>query len=340
MFTTRRRIVGGGGNGTRRWWTQHYHLRQLQQQPQQPQPGVQLQQRQRHLLFSTTADNNNSNNSNSFLRDQFSLEGRTALVTGGGTGIGAAVASGLYKAGANVVLAGRREGPLEQTRDAILEEAGGGEEQQEEGRRPVVIAYPCDATDFSQLPHMMKELEYLAGNVPPTILINNAGTNVRQPADSLTTDHFYETFALMLTAPFMLARAMSPNFRTERYGRIVNMASLQSFAAFPNSIPYAAAKSGTLGLTRALAEAYSPVHGYDDVTCNAVAPGFVETELTASVFQDQERADALASNTLLGRNSVPEDLVGTVVFLTSKSSRYVTGQVLPVDGGFTALGHR
>jgi gluconate 5-dehydrogenase len=118
------------------------------------------------------------------------------------------------------------------------------------------------------------------------------------------------------------------------------MASLQSYRAFPDSIPYAAAKSGILGLTRALSEAYSPAYGYPGVTCNAVAPGYVKTELTAKVFADVERAQQLANATLLGRNSLPDDLVGAVIFLASPASAYVTGQTLPVDGGFSALGMR
>jgi NAD(P)-dependent dehydrogenase (short-subunit alcohol dehydrogenase family) len=118
------------------------------------------------------------------------------------------------------------------------------------------------------------------------------------------------------------------------------MASLQSFRAFPDSIPYAASKSGVLGLTRALSEAYCTPRGYEGVTCNAIAPGYVKTELTKSVFADQERSQRLADATLLGRNSIPEDLVGTAVFLASPAASYVTGQVLPVDGGFSALGLR
>lgn len=138
----------------------------------------------------------------------------------------------------------------------------------------------------------------------------------------------------------MLARAMAPNMKERKHGRIISIASLQSFQAFPDSIPYAAAKSGLLGLTRALSEAYSPHYGYNNVTVNAVAPGYVKTSLTASVFADEERSRRLADATLLGRNSVPEDLAGPVTFLASEAAAYITGQTIPVDGGFTALGMR
>lgn len=190
-----------------------------------------------------------------------------------------------------------------------------------------------------QIPDLVHEAEYLTG-IAPTILINNAGTNVRQPAESLTSDHFRTSFDVMLTAPFILTRALSQNMKKHKYGRVISLASLQSYQSFPNSIPYAAAKSGILGLTRALSEAYSPIHGYEGVTVNAISPGYVQTELTATVFADAERAQRLADSTVLGRNSVPEDLMGAVVFLASPAASYITGQTLSVDGGFTALGMR
>jgi len=274
------------------------------------------------------------------------LDGRCAIVTGGGTGIGAALAMGLARAGAAVALIGRRPEPLEACRteilNALLREAG-SEAPPSEGNDRLhrrVVAYPTDVTDLERVSQMLKDVEELTGGIPPTILVNNAGVNFRQPADDLTSEHFHRSFDLMLTAPFMLSRAMSRNFQSQGYGRIINLASLQSYRAFPDSVPYAAAKSGVMGLTRAIAEAYSPAHGDDNVTCNGIAPGFVRTELTAQVFDDPRRADALASSTVLGRNSEPDDLVGTAVYLSSPASSYVTGQIIPVDGGFTALGHR
>lgn len=198
-----------------------------------------------------------------------------------------------------------------------------------------MISLSCDITALDTLPDLVQESHYLT-NVAPTILVNNAGINVRQPADALNSDHWYMTLNLMLTAPFCLTRCLAPYMREQNYGRIINIASLQSFQAFPDSIPYAAAKSGVLGLTRGIAEAYSEV----GCTANAIAPGYVETELTASVFADKERAQRLADATLLRRNSVPQDLVGAAVFLASPAASYITGQSIPVDGGFTALGMR
>lgn len=247
-------------------------------------------------------------------------------------GIGAALATGLARAGASVVLTGRRQSILEDTAIQIQSQLGGESP-------PRAFCSPCDITDYSVIADLVEETEFLTG-IPPTILINNAGINVRQKAEDLTSEHWQTSLELMLTAPFMLTRALSSNMQKEQYGRIVNIASLQSLQAFPNSIPYAAAKSGTLGLTRALAEAYSAPHGYANVTCNAIAPGYVKTELTKSVFDDAERSQRLADATMVGRNSVPEDLVGAALFFCSPAAHYVTGQTLPVDGGFSALGMR
>ena len=173
---------------------------------------------------------------------------------------------------------------------------------------------------------------------PVTILINNAGMNFRKPAHELTVDHWAKSFDLMVRVPFELTRACAPQMSTLNFGRVVSIASLQSYQAFPDSLPYASSKSGILGMTRGLSEAYSPRRGYHGITCNSIAPGYVQTELTASVFANKERAQALADKTLLGRNSVPEDLVGPAIFLCSEASSYVTGQTLSVDGGFGSLG--
>ena len=262
----------------------------------------------------------------------FDLSG-TALITGGGTGIGAALASGLADAGACVVLVGRREAPLLATCESI------NAKLEKKRSCKVAFAVPADILQYDTLPAVVEKAEQLTGR-PITILVNNAGVNVRQQADDLTADHWRQSLDLMLTAPFMLARACSEGFRKEKYGRIINIASLQSYQAFPNSIPYASAKAGSLGLARAMAEHFSPMHGFHNVTVNNIGPGYVKTELTASVFADEERASKLAEATLLGRNSVPEDLVGPTVFLASEASAYVTAQTLMVDGGFTSLGLR
>jgi NAD(P)-dependent dehydrogenase (short-subunit alcohol dehydrogenase family) len=285
---------------------------------------------------STTTTTTTTTSHPPFLRDLFSLEGRCAIVTGGGTGIGLSLAAGLARAGACVMLTARRQKVLEQAKAEIqkqLEYDG----LEDVDRR--VHVYPSDITDFPQINPLVQEAEYVTG-IPPTILVNNAGANLRKPIDEVHSEVFASSQALMITAPFLLTRALAPNFQSQKYGRVVNLASLQSFRAFPDSVSYASVKSGILGLTRALAEAYSAPNGYTNVTVNAVAPGYVRTELTSAVFADEARAQRLAECTISGRNSVPEDLVGATVFLCGPSSSYVTGQTLSVDGGFTALGLR
>jgi gluconate 5-dehydrogenase len=132
--------------------------------------------------------------------------------------------------------------------------------------------------------------------------------------------------------PFFLARACVPGMMDKGYGRIINIASLQSYRAFANSMPYGASKGGVVQLTRAMAEAWSK----ERINANAIAPGFFPTELTAAVFANEELAQHNARMTAIGRNGELEDLDGVTVFLASPASAYITGATIPVDGGFTA----
>lgn len=240
----------------------------------------------------------------------FALEGRTAFVTGGNSGIGLAIARALGLAGARLVLAARREAALAAAVAELIAEGIAAE------------ALPLDLTrtDFSAL------------EARPDILVNAAGVNLRQPFAEVTAAAFDLHMALHLRAPFLLAQRMAPGMAARGWGRILNIASLQSFRAFPDSAPYGAGKGGIAQLTRAMAEAWSA----QGITCNAIAPGFFPTALTAPVFGDAPRAAALAARTCIGRNGALEDLHGAAVFLCSDASAYVTGQVLAVDGGFLA----
>ena len=166
----------------------------------------------------------------------------------------------------------------------------------------------------------------------PDILINAAGINTREAADQVTAEGWRTTLDLNLSSPFFLAQALVPAMRDRGWGRIVNFASLQTARAFPGGIAYGASKGGVGQLTRAMAEAWSR-HG---ITANALAPGFFPTELTGPVFDDQDLAARHAAQTCIGRNGKLDDLIGPALFLCSRSSDYVTGQILYVDGGFTA----
>jgi gluconate 5-dehydrogenase len=248
----------------------------------------------------------------------FDLSGKTALVTGGNSGIGLAMARALGLAGAGVVLAARRR---EETDAAIASLSREGI-----GARGTVVdlAQPDCAVVVAA---GLKRLDLAAD-----ILVNAAGINLRQPFMDVTAKDFDLHMALHLRAPFLLTQALAPAMAAKGFGRIINLASLQSSRAFPNSAPYGAAKGGIVQLTRAIAEEWSK-HG---VTCNAIAPGFFPTPLTEPVFNNPERAAKNAAQTAIGRNGELHDLAGATVFLGSAASAYVTGQTLAVDGGFTA----
>jgi len=248
------------------------------------------------------------------VRDLFDLNGRVALVTGGGSGIGRAIAAALAGAGADVVVLGRRSDPLAETVAAI-------------GTAAVVVG---DLARLDGIPTLAEKAAMPFG--PPDILVNAAGVNLREPAEEVTPESWNQTLAINLSVPFFLARALVAAMRAKGWGRIINIASLQSVRAFPRGVAYGASKGGVAQLTRAMAEAWSA----EGIACNAIAPGFFPTELTAPVFADPERAAWAAGQTMIGRNGRLEDLDGTAIFLAAPASDYVTGQVLYVDGGFTA----
>jgi len=174
--------------------------------------------------------------------------------------------------------------------------------------------------------------EAIASTGGVDILCNTAGINLREPAEKITAESWNRTLHLNLTVPFFLTRELVPAMRERGGGKVINIASLQSERAFPNSAAYGASKGGVAQLTRAMAEAWSA----DGICCNAIGPGFFPTALTAAVFDRPEVAARNASQTAIGRNGELKDLDGITVFLASSASDYITGQVIYVDGGFTA----
>ncbi|MEO1139909.1 MAG: SDR family oxidoreductase [Pseudomonadota bacterium] len=248
-------------------------------------------------------------------RTLLDLTGRVACVTGASSGLGRRAATALAAAGAHVVGVARRA-------EALTEWQG------ETGERAAIVA--ADVADRDALPDLCAAVSAPFG--APDILVHAAGINTRQAADDVTPEGWDMTLALNLSAPFFISQAFVPAMKSKGWGRIVNFASLQTTRAFPAGIAYGATKAGIAQLTRAMAEAWSP-HG---ITANALGPGFFPTELTQAVFGDAERAARNAAQTCLGRNGTMEDLDGPLLFLCSEASSYVTGQVLMVDGGFTA----
>ncbi|SPH20369.1 Gluconate 5-dehydrogenase [Ascidiaceihabitans donghaensis] len=245
----------------------------------------------------------------------FDLSGKVACITGASSGLGRRAAITLAAAGASVVGIARRAEAL----DSLCAEIG-----------PKAAGVVADVANRESHAQLVGDVSAPFG--APDILIHAAGVNTRQAADDVTPEGWDQTIALNLSAPFFLSQAFVPAMQAKGWGRIVNFASLQSTRAFPGGISYGATKGGISQLTRAMAEAWSP----QGINTNAIGPGFFPTELTAAVFDDPARADRNAAQTCVGRNGTMEDMDGPILFLCSDASAFVTGQVLMVDGGFTA----
>ena len=248
---------------------------------------------------------------------EFSLENKVALITGGSSGIGKMMALALAKAGAFVWIASSRDNA-----DETLQEL---KDQGSDGR-----FIQADVTSSEALKDIVSLINRESDQID--ILVNAAGINLRIPAQDLTLDEWQKTIDINLTAPFHLSQLVAKSMKKNNWGRIINIASLQSLRAFDNSIPYGASKGGIMQLTRALAQAYSK----DGILVNAIAPGFFRTNLTESLFQDPDKLKTLADKTMMGRNGEEKDIFGISVFLCSEANSYVTGQTIFLDGGFSA----
>ena len=247
----------------------------------------------------------------------FSLENKVALITGGTSGLGKMMALALSKAGAFVWIASSRDNA-----DETLQEI---KQQGSNGSFVQVNVTSSDALEKT-VSHILEQSSRI------DILINAAGINPRTSAEELTLNDWQKTIDINLTAPFYLSQLVADTMRENNWGRIINIASLQSLRAFDNSIPYGASKGGVMQLTRALAQAYSK----DGILVNAIAPGFFRTNLTESLFQNPEKLKELANKTMMGRNGEEKDIFGISVFLCSDANSYVTGQTVFLDGGFSA----
>jgi gluconate 5-dehydrogenase len=248
----------------------------------------------------------------------FGLAGRVALVTGASSGIGRAIAEALADAGARIVLVARRTTELESARAAIAAQGG------------KAVALTCDLADRDALDACAAAAPGAFG--APDIVVNAAGINIRKPMQDVTREDWDRTQAINLDAPFFLSQKLAPAMLARGWGRIINIASMQSVRAFADSSPYGASKGGIMQLTRAQAQAWSG----QGVNANAIAPGFFATALTAAVAADPAKWRANAARTFIGRNGELADLAGTAVYLASRASDYVTGQTLFVDGGYSA----
>ena len=247
----------------------------------------------------------------------FSLSGRVALVTGAYRGLGYAIARGLARAGATVVLNGRKP-------DAL---AAAARSLADEGLTAGTAVF--DVTDSTAARAAVAAIAAERGGVD--ILVNNAGIQRRHPMVDFPESEWDEIIATNLTAPFLVSQAVLPGMIERRRGKIIHIASLMSELARPTVIPYTAAKGGVRQLTRGMAVELAP----HNVQVNAIAPGYFATEMNRALLDNAEFDAWVKKRTPAGRWGQPDEIAGLAVFLASSAADYMTGQMLVMDGGMS-----
>ncbi|MEO5766653.1 MAG: glucose 1-dehydrogenase [Casimicrobiaceae bacterium] len=248
----------------------------------------------------------------------FDLDGRIALVTGGGSGLGLAIARGLADAGARVAINGRNRAKLDAAA-AVLADDGIN-----------VRVVPFDVTDEAAVAAGVAALERDLGGVD--ILVNNAAVNQRQPFEQFSLEQWRTVQGANVDGPFLVTRALLPAMKAQRRGKIVNICSIASDLGRPDIVAYATSKGALKMMTRALAVELAPFN----VQVNGIAPGFFKTEMNAPLIANAEFSAWVEKRTPAGRWGDPAEIAGAAVFLCSPAANYVSGDILHVDGGFTA----
>jgi 2-dehydro-3-deoxy-D-gluconate 5-dehydrogenase len=251
----------------------------------------------------------------------FDLTGRIAVVTGGNGGIGLGMARGLARAGADIVVAARN---AEKAATAVAELAG-------HGGHPAFI--PLDVADEASCRALIRETLSRFGRLD--ILVNNAGTSIRKPPESYSASEWHAVLNTNLTGAFLCSQAAHPAMKRNGGGKIVNIGSMFALFGSAYAAPYAASKGALVQLTKSLATAWAA----DNIQVNAVLPGWIDTELTRDARRQVAGLhERVLARTPAGRWGVPDDLAGIAVFLAAPASDFITGAVIPVDGGFSAMG--
>ncbi len=246
----------------------------------------------------------------------FELTGRVALVTGGGRGIGAGYARAVANAGADVVLSARSRDQLDSVADEL----------RAMGRR--VLVAPVDVADLDALAKLFELVGEEFGRLD--IFFNNAGTNRRLPIEEVTPEDWDYVHSVNLRAAYFGMKFAIPPMLANGYGRIINTASLTSFIGMDGNSTYGATKGGVSQMTKAIATELAQT----PITVNAIAPGYIRTGMTEARYHQEEFSSWVLSRVPMRRWGVPADLGGAAVFLAAPASEYITGQIVPVDGGW------
>ena len=250
----------------------------------------------------------------SLINNAFRLDDEVALITGGATGLGLGMAKCFVSAGAKVVLAGRRESEL-QSAVAIL--------------GPNASCVRHDVTQFGEAEHLVQSATRAAG-AAPTILVNNAGIHLKKPAVKTSPEEFLAVLNTHVIGAHALTRALLPGMLERQHGNILFIASMAALFGIPKVVAYSAAKSAYVGMVHTLAAEVSS----RNVRVNAIAPGWIESDMMRQALaQDPARQAKILGRTPMGRFGEAEDIGGAAVYLCSPAAKFVTGVVLPVDGG-------
>jgi NAD(P)-dependent dehydrogenase (short-subunit alcohol dehydrogenase family) len=251
------------------------------------------------------------------------LSGKVALITGGGTGIGRAIALAFAREGASVAVVGRRLEKLKEVAREIEKQGG------------AAIALECDVTRARDAERAVRETAEKLGKL--NVLVNNAGTLSVSTVDSISEEEWDRVMTVNVKGPFLMSRAALKEFRKARGGAIVNIGSVLGLVAMKDRAAYCASKGGVTMLTKAMALD----HAHENVRVNCICPSIVETELVKGLFDDSEQGQRLRKSRVgaipLGRFGKPVDVAELAVFLASEESSWITGAAIPLDGGLTAF---
>lgn len=253
------------------------------------------------------------------MKDLFSLEGKAALVTGGGSGLGQAIAVGLASSGASVAVSGRDASKLAGAVDEITKTGG------------KATAVTMDILDSDSVNEAVSRTVEEFGKID--ILVNSAGVHLKKDTLEVTDEEWARVIETNLTGSFRVCRAVGTQMKVQGSGKMINIASLGSFVALKDAAAYTSSKAGIILLTKNLAVELAPFN----IQVNAIAPGVFRTALNTKVLVG-ERLERILANTPMKRLGTPMELAGTAVYLSSNASNFVTGAVIPVDGGFLAWG--